>query len=215
MGSYHSSLPGEISQKWMSSQSLNITSTLLSMKRPENRRKRRTLSFFFTTILRQCAASNPLLLRFVIHILQPLLLSGLLLFFNILLHNPYGFIVVGIGLFGVLLYSFYHPSEMTVISPAVPSKQNPSHASLMTQTTISPVPIEHDTSHFNSSDSESDLDFPLDSSFDDIELQKNQDSLDFHSHHLQLMITLNNSLLLILPIGIILIQIKNASIQLH
>lgn len=121
MRSYHSTLPGEMAQKW-NSKSFNLVSfffpSLASNPNLINRRKNITLSFLFGTLLRQCAASNPLLLRFVIHVIQPLLFSSILLFFQLLVNHPYGFIPIGIFLLGVLIYfSFFNSRVNKEILP--------------------------------------------------------------------------------------------------
>jgi hypothetical protein len=98
--SYHTFLPGEISLKW------NPQHTFLPLFFPfRSRRKRQfTLSLLATMLIRQFGSSNSTLQRFIVHIVQPIALSGVLLFGRLLFKYPLGFIGVGL----ILLFCAIH-----------------------------------------------------------------------------------------------------------
>jgi hypothetical protein len=106
--SYHTPLPGELSQKWKNEQSSTLITRLLSRyDRTCQRNLRLFLSLLVIDFLHSLGSIDPGLQKFILHNLQPLVLGALFLFGLTLWRYPLSFIGVGILLllgFGSLLY---------------------------------------------------------------------------------------------------------------
>lgn len=91
--SYRTYLPGEISRKWNPRHAILPSFSIFSTR--SHRHRPITLSLIITMMIRQFGSSNSTLQRFIVHILQPIALSGVILLGRLLLHHPLGFIAVG------------------------------------------------------------------------------------------------------------------------
>jgi Ca2+/Na+ antiporter len=107
---YHTSLPGEISQKWKvksEGQSSLLARLLVRYERSCRRNLRLFLSLLLFDFLRSLGTMNPALQKFILHNLQPLVLGALFLLGLTLWRYPFSFVGVGVLLLlGLVPYVF-------------------------------------------------------------------------------------------------------------